>query len=151
MTTTNTAKQLANRVARLEGALNHPMAGETALAAVLRDTRHRIAGLERQMLIDKECIMALERRVGDHTEWLEALGRHDDHHTSALIGIHQQLKDWKEAPAAVHHAPRPAEPARGLSFIKFLAGDSARVASVIRETWSREARIAFIKLLAGDL
>lgn len=144
MTTTNTAKQLANRVARLEGALNHPMAGETALAGVLRQLIHQCDRLGDQA-------HALERRATEHTEWLEALGRHDDHHTSALIGIHQQLKDWKEAPAAVHHAPRPAEPARGLSFIKFLAGDSARVASVIRETWSREARIAFIKLLAGDL
>lgn len=80
MTTTNTAKQLANRVARLEGALNHPMAGTTGLERVLRQLIHQCDTLGDQALVDKERLDALERNqqtsvMGVYNERLEALER----------------------------------------------------------------------------
>lgn len=96
MTTTNTAKQLANRVARLEGALNHPMAGETALAAVLRETIQRLEALERHEAgrIWKEKHVAAEPvvRVMPRDELIAYVKLHYTKHTRLYI-LQQLLGD----------------------------------------------------------
>lgn len=147
-------KATKHTMQQLNRAIQHPMSGETALAAVLRD----LSGQQKahaQLLQDihhrvSETVNDHERRLKANEEAicpkvaarLTALERHDAHHSADINGIHAQLKDLKQ-----YKTPNHSQAMGGTDFPppkRFVS--ASRIMDLIRPLPS-EARLELTTLI----